>query len=68
MTGWTGDASVLAVVNKHHLAGIVAIVVGAVVVVIGALRFFGRTVRSMSLAVVGLVVVVIGVLLYFRKL
>jgi|GEM_PF-2984508 hypothetical protein len=68
MTAWTNDGSVLAVVNKHHLVGIVAIVVGALVVAVGALRFFGRTVRSMLVPVVGLVVVVLGILLYFRKL
>ncbi|MHB1597974.1 MAG: hypothetical protein ACYCXY_03605 [Acidimicrobiales bacterium] len=66
MHGSVTGALVVATVNKHHLAGLVGIAVGVLLVVLGGLRVFGRTVRSMLVPVVGLVVVGIGLLLYFR--
>ncbi|HVC24236.1 MAG TPA: hypothetical protein VND23_00630 [Acidimicrobiales bacterium] len=59
-------AGILAVMNKHHVAGIVGIVVGVVLIVLGATRVLGRTAAAMLVPLVGIAVALLGVLLYAR--
>ncbi len=59
-------ASVLATLSKHHVAGIVGIVVGALLVVVGGIRVALRVSRAIIVPIVGLVIVVLGILVYAR--
>ena len=56
--------AVLATVSKHDIAGIVAIVVGVIVVGLGLVRAALRT----AMLTVGLIVVVVGILFFTRTL
>lgn len=60
--------AVTATVNKHHVAGIVAIVIGAVLVVVGGFRVAMRASQAMAIPIFGLVLVLLGVLLYLRAI
>lgn len=62
----TTGAGLLATVNKHHVAGIVAIAVGVVLAALGATKVIGRTVAIMVVPLVGLAIAVLGGLLYAR--
>jgi hypothetical protein len=64
MSGSIGGQFVLATISKHDVGGIIAIVVGIVVLVFGLLR---AAIRAALLAV-SAVVVVIGILLLTRTL
>jgi len=64
MLGSFDGQSVLATISKHDIGGIIAIVVGVVVLVFGLLR---AAIRAAMLAV-SAVVVVIGILLLTRTL
>jgi hypothetical protein len=61
----TASAMVLAL-SKHDDAGIAAIVVGLVLVALGALRVAGRTAQAMLIPIAGIVVILIGILLFTR--
>ncbi len=60
--------ALLATVNKHHLAGIVAIVVGALGVIVGAVRALRQEEAGGLILVAGVVIIVLGILLYVRKI
>jgi len=51
-------------VDKHHVAGIAVIVVGAAVALLGAFRVARRLSGAMLVLVAGLAVAVIGILVY----
>lgn len=55
-------------VDKHHVAGIVAIVIGAVLVLLGLARVFGRMAIGAVVPLIGLVIVIVGVLLFTRTI
>ena len=59
---------ITAAVNKHHVAGIVAIAIGAILVIIGGFRVAMRASRAMGVPIFGLVLVLLGVLLYLRAI
>ncbi|MGP8065398.1 MAG: hypothetical protein ACLP81_03350 [Acidimicrobiales bacterium] len=59
-------ATVLATVSKHRVAGIVGIIVGALLVVVGGVRVAMRASRAIVVPIVGLVIVV-GSILVFAK-
>ncbi|MGA8296588.1 MAG: hypothetical protein WB770_06065 [Acidimicrobiales bacterium] len=59
-------AVVLARIDKHHVAGIVAIVVGAALAIVSGIRFATRASRALLAPVAGLIIVLLGVLLYLR--
>jgi type IV secretory pathway VirB2 component (pilin) len=56
--------TLLASISKHHLAGIIAVVVGVIVVGFGLLRSAMRV----AFSVVGIVVVVLGILVFTRAI
>lgn len=56
----------LGTVSKHHVAGIVAIVVGAILLLLGLARLAGRLMIGAFVPAVGIVILVIGILLYAR--
>jgi hypothetical protein len=64
MSGSIGGQFVLATISKHDIGGIIAIVVGVVVLVFGLLR---AAIRAAMLAI-SAVVVIIGILLLTRTL
>jgi hypothetical protein len=64
MPGSIDSSFVLATVSKHDIGGIIAIVVGIVVVVFGLMR---AAIRA-AMLVLGVVVVLIGVLLLTRTI
>ncbi|MCU1492908.1 MAG: hypothetical protein JWO62_672 [Acidimicrobiaceae bacterium] len=68
MHGVVTSAAVLAGMSKHDDAGIAAIVVGIVLVALGALRVAGRTAQAMLIPVAGVVVIIIGILFFTRAL
>jgi len=55
-------------VNKHQIAGIVVIVVGAIVAVFGALRAMRRTSGAALISLAGVAVAVIGILVFTRTI
>jgi hypothetical protein len=57
------DAAIYAM-TKHKIGGIVAIIIGAVLLVVGALRVMRRMAGAMVLALIGVAIVIIGILLY----
>lgn len=57
---------VLGTLSKHHLAGIVGIVVGALLVVVGGVRVATRASRAILVPVVGLIIVVLAIPVYAR--
>jgi hypothetical protein len=59
---------VLAHIDKHHIAGIVAIVVGALLAIVGGIRFLTRATRAALAPVAGLVILVLGILVYVRAI
>jgi hypothetical protein len=59
---------VLARIDKHHVAGIVAIVVGGLLAVVGGIRLMTRATRAALAPVAGLIIVVLGILLYLRAI
>jgi drug/metabolite transporter (DMT)-like permease len=59
-------ATVLATVSKHHVAGIVGIIVGALLVVVGGIRVAMRATRAIAVPIVGLVIVVGSILVYAK--
>lgn len=61
-------AVVLANIDKHHVAGIVAIVVGALLAVVGGIRLATRATRAALAPVAGLIILLIGILLYVRAI
>ena len=64
----TTTAAVLASVSKHDEAGIAAVVVGLILVGIGAVRVAGRAARAMLIPIVGVVVIILGILFFTRTL
>ena len=63
MSGLAGQG-VLATLSKHDVAGIVAILIGIVVVVLGIMR----RVAKLALLATGAAVVVLGILLVSRAI
>jgi hypothetical protein len=61
-------AALIATVSKHDIGGIVAIVIGAIVIVLGVAKLAARTAMAFLLPLVGVVVVVIGILLFTRTI
>jgi hypothetical protein len=59
-------ATVLATVSKHHVAGIVGIIVGALLVIVGGIRVAMRATRAIAVPIVGLVIVVGSILVYAK--
>ena len=59
------NAAILAL-SKHKLGGVIGIVIGVVVLGLGALRVMKRMAGAALLALVGIVVVIGGILLYTR--
>ncbi|HLX77796.1 MAG TPA: hypothetical protein VKR27_02845 [Acidimicrobiales bacterium] len=59
---------VTATVNKHHVAGITAIAIGAILVIIGGLRVATRASRAIGVPIFGLVIALLGVLTYIRAI
>lgn len=57
---------VLAATSKHQLAGIVAIVLGVVLVGLGAMRVIGRAASAAVVPLVGAAVVIFGILVFTR--
>jgi len=55
---------VILAVDKHHIAGIAVVVVGAALAVFGALRALRRASGAALIALAGIAIVVIGVLTY----
>jgi hypothetical protein len=64
MPGSIDSSFVLATVSKHDIGGIIAIVVGIVVVIFGLMR---AAIRA-AMLVLGVVVVLIGLLLLTRTI
>jgi hypothetical protein len=64
MVGVPGSAAVLGTVSKHAIAGVVAIVIGVLVVGFGLVRAAIRT----AMLFIGVIVVVIGILLATRTI
>lgn len=64
----TTAAAILAGMSKHDDVGIVAVVVGAILIALGALRVAGRTARAMFVPIAGVVIIIIGILLFTRAL
>lgn len=58
------SGQLLGAVNKHHVVGIVAIVVGAILVLLGLARLVGRLAIAAAIPLIGLVILVLGILLY----
>ena len=63
-----GELLVMMTVNKHKIAGIVVIVVGAVVAVFGALQAMRRTSGAALISLAGVAVAVIGILVFTRTI
>jgi hypothetical protein len=61
-------AAVLAAFSKHDEAGLAAVIVGVIVIALGAVRVAGRAARAMLLPIVGVVIVVLGILFFTRAL
>lgn len=61
-------AVVLAAIDKHHVAGIVAIVVGALLALVGGIRLATRATRAALAPVAGLIILLLGILLYIRAI
>ena len=59
-------ATVLATVSKHHVAGIVGIIVGALLVIVGGIRVAMRATRAIAVPIVGLIIVVGSILVYAK--
>lgn len=69
MHGTESLAAVLALVDKHHVAGIVGIVIGgAVIVIVGGFRVAMRATRAVLVPIVGLAIVLLAVLVYIRTI
>ncbi len=60
------SGQLIAATNKHHLAGMAAIAVGAILVVLGLLRLAGRVAIGAIVPILGIAIVLIGVLTYTR--
>jgi uncharacterized membrane protein len=56
----------LGAVNKHRIAGIVVLVIGAVLVIFGGVRFLSKIATAPLIPLIGLAVIVIGILLFAR--
>jgi len=56
--------SLLFAIDKHRIAGIAVIAVGAIVALYGVLRAFKRVSGAALIGLVGVAVAVIGVLVY----
>ncbi|MGB9113403.1 MAG: hypothetical protein WCF24_11845 [Acidimicrobiales bacterium] len=61
-------AVVIARIDKHHVAGIVAIVVGALLAIVGGIRLATRATRAALAPIAGVVILVLGILLYLRAI
>ncbi len=61
-------AAVIATMSKHDKAGIAAIVVGAILVLFGAVRVAGRAARATLLPIIGVVIIIFGILFFTRTL
>ena len=61
-------SAVLLALSKHHVSGIIGIIVGIIVIGFGGLRIMQRAAGAMMFAFVGLVVVILGILLYTRAI
>lgn len=61
-------AVVLAHIDKHHVAGIVAIAVGALLAIVGGIRFATRASRALFAPVAGVIIALLGILLYVRAI
>lgn len=61
------NATILAM-SKHQAAGTAAVVIGAVLVLLGIARVIGRAATGALVPLVGLGVVVVGVLLFTRTI
>ncbi|MCU1492121.1 MAG: hypothetical protein JWM85_3526 [Acidimicrobiaceae bacterium] len=62
----TGD--LLATFSKHDLAGLIAIIVGVVLLGAGLLRVMGRVAVGAVVPIIGLVVLIIGILFITRTI
>ncbi len=54
--------------SKHDLAGTIAVIVGAAIIVFGVIRLTARVAGAAILPLIGLVVVIIGILFFTRTL
>jgi hypothetical protein len=61
-------AALMATVDKHHVAGIVGIVVGGLILVVGGIRFITKASEAFLIPLAGIVIVVLGLLTYFRTI
>jgi len=61
-------AALLATVSKHDIGGILAIVVGAIAIVLGVAKLAAKTAIAFLLPIAGVVVIVIGILLFTRTI
>jgi uncharacterized protein YjeT (DUF2065 family) len=64
MVGTRHLVSVLFAIDKHHLAGIAVIVVGALVAGFGGFRALKRVSGAALISLAGVAAVVVGVLVY----
>lgn len=60
------SGQLIAATNKHHVAGITAIVIGAILVALGFARLAGRIAIGAIVPILGIAIVLIGVLTYTR--
>lgn len=60
--------ALLLAINKHHVAGIVVLVVGVLIVVYGAFRVVQRLSGAALVVAAGVAVAVIGALVYTRTI
>jgi hypothetical protein len=59
-------APVLGTLSKHHLAGIVGIVIGALLVIVGGIRVALHMTRALVVPIAGLIIAVLAVLVYAK--
>ncbi|MGH9043526.1 MAG: hypothetical protein ACRDVP_01575 [Acidimicrobiales bacterium] len=59
---------VVATLGKHEIAGIVVIVVGALIALVGVVRGLQRLSGAALVVLVGIVILVIGALVYTRTI
>lgn len=61
-----GSGAVLATLSKHRIGGLVAIVIGALVVIFGGIRMMSKVATAPLVPLLGIAVVVLGIMLFAR--
>lgn len=62
----SGAGTVFATISKHHIGGIVAIVIGALILVFGGARMMAKVATAPLIPLLGIAVVVLGILIFTR--